>query len=42
MRLEDMTGDTDASRLFSTTEIVPGMFTRQAWEQPCSLPLTKW
>ncbi|ELC0836369.1 ImcF-related family protein [Klebsiella michiganensis] len=33
MRLEDMTGDTDASRLFSTTEIVPGMFTRQAWEQ---------
>ncbi|EAA8278965.1 type VI secretion protein VasK [Salmonella enterica] len=33
MRLEDMTGDTDASRLFSTPEIVPGMFTRQAWEQ---------
>ncbi|POT59875.1 type VI secretion protein VasK [Citrobacter amalonaticus] len=33
MLLEDMTGDTDASRLFSTTEIVPGMFTRQAWEQ---------
>lgn len=33
MRLEDMTGETDASRLFSTTEIVPGMFTRQAWEQ---------
>lgn len=33
MRLEDMTGDTDAPRLFSTTEIVPGMFTRQAWEQ---------
>ncbi|MGX5100596.1 ImcF-related family protein [Enterobacter cloacae] len=33
MRLEDMTGDTDTSRLFSTTEIVPGMFTRQAWEQ---------
>lgn len=33
MRLEDMTGDTDVSRLFSTTEIVPGMFTRQAWEQ---------
>lgn len=32
MRLADMTGDTDASRLFSTTEIVPGMFTRQAWE----------
>jgi len=33
MRLEDMTGDTDASRLFSTTEIIPGMFTRLAWEQ---------
>ncbi|NTZ36218.1 type VI secretion protein VasK [Enterobacter sp. JMULE2] len=33
MRLDDMTGDTDASRLFSTTEVVPGMFTRQAWEQ---------
>ncbi|TBL64990.1 ImcF-related family protein [Hafnia alvei] len=33
MRLEDMTGETDASRLFSTTEVVPGMFTRQAWEQ---------
>ncbi|EOZ6414084.1 ImcF-related family protein [Cronobacter turicensis] len=33
MRLEDMTGDTDASRLFTTSEVVPGMFTRQAWEQ---------
>ena len=33
MRLEDMTGDTDAALLFNTTEIVPGMFTRQAWEQ---------
>ncbi|ELY4601511.1 type VI secretion protein VasK [Cronobacter malonaticus] len=32
LRLEDMTGDTDASRLFSTTEVVPGMFTRQAWD----------
>ncbi|MDR3104220.1 MAG: type VI secretion protein VasK [Yokenella regensburgei] len=32
MRLEDMTGDTDAIRLFSTTDVVPGMFTRQAWE----------
>nr|VXZ83423.1 Uncharacterized protein conserved in bacteria [Klebsiella pneumoniae] len=28
-----MTADTDASRLFSTDEVVPGMFTRQAWEQ---------
>lgn len=33
MRLEDMTGDTDASRLFNTTEVVPGMFTRHAWEK---------
>ncbi|WP_380177472.1 ImcF-related family protein [Kalamiella sp. sgz302252] len=33
MRLEDMTADTDAARLFSTTRIVPGMFTRQAWQQ---------
>ncbi|ANS42242.1 ImcF-related family protein [Serratia inhibens] len=33
LRLEDMTGETDASRLFTTDEVVPGMFTRQAWEQ---------
>lgn len=33
MRLEDMTGDTDAARLFAASEIVPGMFTRKAWEQ---------
>ncbi len=33
MRLADMTADTDASRLFSTDEVVPGMFTRQAREQ---------
>ncbi|MBV4413281.1 type VI secretion protein VasK [Enterobacteriaceae bacterium YMB-R22] len=32
LRLEDMTGDTDASRLFTTREVVPGMFTRRAWE----------
>ncbi len=30
--LEDMTGDTEAHRLFSTDNRVPGMFTRQAWE----------
>ncbi|WP_316383652.1 ImcF-related family protein [Enterobacter mori] len=30
--LEDMTGGTDARRLFTTDEAVPGMFTRQAWE----------
>ncbi|MFW7211182.1 ImcF-related family protein [Enterobacter sp. BNK-32] len=33
LSLSDMTGDTDASRLFTTDEVVPGMFTRQAWEQ---------
>lgn len=30
--LEDMTGGTDARRLFTTGAVVPGMFTRQAWE----------
>ncbi|WP_205066340.1 ImcF-related family protein [Pantoea coffeiphila] len=30
--LEDMTGGTDARRLFYTDRVVPGMFTRQAWE----------
>lgn len=30
--LEDMTSGTDARRLFATDEVVPGMFTRQAWE----------
>lgn len=30
--LEDMTGGTDAHRLFTTDDVVPGMFTRQAWE----------
>lgn len=32
MTLEDMTPETDARRLFTTDEVVPGMFTRQAWE----------
>lgn len=32
MSLEDMTSGTDARRLFTTDEVVPGMFTRQAWE----------
>ena len=32
LRLEDMTNGTDAHRLFTTDEVVPGMFTRQAWE----------
>ncbi|RWR02196.1 type VI secretion protein VasK [[Pantoea] beijingensis] len=33
LTLGDITGDTDASTLFSTSEVVPGMFTRQAWEE---------
>ncbi|MNB78502.1 hypothetical protein D3C75_252060 [compost metagenome] len=32
MTLEEMTHATDARRLFTTDEAVPGMFTRQAWE----------
>lgn len=32
MSLEDMTRGTGARRLFTTGEVVPGMFTRQAWE----------
>lgn len=32
MTLEDMTPETEASRLFSSQDVVPGMFTRQAWE----------
>ena len=33
LTLMDMVGDTDAQLLFSTEEVVPGMFTRQAWEE---------
>ena len=33
LTLADITGDTDASTLFSTREVVPGMFTRQAWDE---------
>lgn len=33
LTLTDMTGDTDPSSLFSSEEVVPGMFTRQAWEE---------
>ena len=33
LTLADITGDTDASTLFSTGEVVPGMFTRQAWDE---------
>lgn len=33
LTLADMTGDTDSSTVFNTEEVVPGMFTRQAWEE---------
>lgn len=33
LTLADMTGDTDASPVFRTEEVVPGMFTRQAWQE---------
>lgn len=33
LTLADMTGDTNPSTVFSTEEVVPGMFTRQAWEE---------
>ncbi|WP_373226302.1 ImcF-related family protein [Enterobacter cloacae complex sp. ESBL7] len=32
LTLEDMTAGTEAGRLFTTKESVPGMFTRRAWE----------
>ncbi|QEW33880.1 type VI secretion protein VasK [Erwinia billingiae] len=32
LRLNDMVAETDAERLFTSNEVVPGMFTRQAWE----------
>ncbi|MCK3668974.1 ImcF-related family protein [Photorhabdus noenieputensis] len=32
LTLAQMTGATEASRLFTTRQVVPGMFTRQAWE----------
>lgn len=33
LRLEDMTGDTRAENVFYTSAIVPGVFTRKAWEE---------
>ncbi|MGL5424613.1 MAG: ImcF-related family protein [Serratia fonticola] len=36
MSLNQMTGDTDASLLFSTDDVVSGMFTRKAWEDSVS------
>ncbi|WP_409310952.1 ImcF-related family protein [Pectobacterium sp. B1J-3] len=33
LTLAQMVEETDASRLFTTDSVVPGMFTRQAWEE---------
>lgn len=33
MSLRDMTGETDADRIFTTEAVVPGMFTRKAWDE---------
>jgi type VI secretion system protein ImpL len=33
LTLADMTGDTDADRIFTTDAVVPGMFTRKAWDE---------
>ncbi|MGK3141396.1 ImcF-related family protein [Pantoea sp. C2G6] len=33
LTLADLTGATDASTVFRTDEVVPGMFTRQAWDE---------
>jgi len=41
MRLADMAGDTDAERLFTTDEVVPGMFTRQAWDETVQAAIDK-
>ncbi|HBW5536130.1 TPA: type VI secretion protein VasK [Klebsiella aerogenes] len=41
MHLADMTGDTDASRLYTTDAVVPGMFTRNAWEHAVQQAIEK-
>ncbi|CFQ34508.1 ImcF-related family protein [Yersinia bercovieri] len=41
MTLTDMTGDTDAQRLFQTSESVPGMFTRKAWDEQIQQAIDK-
>lgn len=33
MTLADMAGDTDAEKILTTDAVVPGMFTRKAWEE---------
>lgn len=41
LRLQDMVGDTDAALLFTTDEVVPGMFTRQAWDDSVQKAIEK-
>lgn len=41
MRLSDMTGDTDPERIFTTDAVVPGMFTRKAWEEAVTPAIEK-
>ncbi|WP_380180842.1 ImcF-related family protein [Kalamiella sp. sgz302252] len=41
LQLQDMTGETDASALFSTERVVPGMFTRRAWEETVAPAIEK-
>jgi len=41
LSLEEMTSGTDPRRLFTTEEVVPGMFTRQAWEGGIQLAIEK-
>ena len=41
MTLVDMTGDTDAQRLFQSDDVVPGMFTRKAWDEQIQQAIDK-
>ena len=41
INLAQMVGDTDASLLFSTEMVVPGVFSRKAWENDVSVAIDK-
>lgn len=41
LTLDQMVGDTDANLLFSTGEVIPGMFTRRAWEENVAKAIDK-
>ena len=41
MTLTDMTGSTDAQRLFKSKEVVPGVFTRKAWNEQIQQAIDK-